>query len=65
VDVGSAGVSSAFNVGIAAGSYLGGVLIASQGVRSVTSAGALFTLAALVVTCADIAIARRSGLGQW
>lgn len=63
VDVGSAGVSSAFNVGIAAGSYLGGVLIASHGVRSVTSAGALLTLAALVVVCADIAIARRFGLG--
>jgi DHA1 family L-arabinose/isopropyl-beta-D-thiogalactopyranoside export protein-like MFS transporter/DHA1 family inner membrane transport protein len=63
VDVGSAGVSSAFNAGIAAGSYLGGVLIASHGVRSVTSVGALFTLVALVLVCADIAIARRSAAG--
>ncbi len=46
-DIASAGSGSAFNVGIAGGSLLGGALIDHSGVRSVTVAGALLTAAAL------------------
>ncbi|WP_182886744.1 MFS transporter [Microbispora sp. H10885] len=47
VDLASAGTSSAFNVGIAAGSMLGGALIAGPGVHSVTLAGAVLAAVAL------------------
>ncbi|MEV5741583.1 MFS transporter [Microbispora rosea] len=46
-DIASAGSGSAFNVGIAGGSLLGGALIDHSGVRSVTVAGAVLTAAAL------------------
>ncbi|WP_169948650.1 MFS transporter [Microbispora sp. H11081] len=47
-DIASAGSGSAFNVGIAGGSLLGGALIDHSGVRNVTMAGALLTATALV-----------------
>ncbi|MFI7628859.1 MFS transporter [Microbispora rosea] len=46
-DIASAGSGSAFNIGIAGGSLLGGALIDHSGVRSVTVAGAVLTAAAL------------------
>ncbi|GIH72954.1 MFS transporter [Sphaerimonospora thailandensis] len=48
-DMASAGTGSAFNVGIAGGSLLGGALIDHTGVRSVTVAAAVLTAAALAV----------------
>ncbi|WP_432926283.1 MFS transporter [Microbispora sp. CA-135349] len=48
-DIASAGSGSAFNIGIAGGSLLGGALIDHSGVRSVTVAGAVLTAAALGV----------------
>ncbi len=48
-DMASAGTGSAFNIGIAGGSLLGGALIDHTGARSVTVAGAVLTAAALAV----------------
>ncbi|MEH1128414.1 MFS transporter [Micromonospora sp. CPCC 206061] len=48
-DIASAGISSAFNAGIAGGSLLGGVLVDTAGVRSVALAGALLVAAAVAV----------------
>ncbi|MEJ3746180.1 MFS transporter [Actinomycetes bacterium KLBMP 9797] len=53
-DMASAGVSAAFNVGIASGSLLGAALIGWTGVRSVALAGALLTATALAVALTDI-----------
>ncbi|MFC6160392.1 MFS transporter [Kribbella jiaozuonensis] len=51
-DIASAGASSAFNVGIAAGAFVGGALIDHTTVRSVALAGGLLTaIAALVMLC--------------
>ncbi len=52
-DLASAGTGSAFNVGIAGGSLLGGALLDGPGVRSVALAGACLTAAALVVLAAE------------
>jgi DHA1 family L-arabinose/isopropyl-beta-D-thiogalactopyranoside export protein-like MFS transporter/DHA1 family inner membrane transport protein len=57
-DTASAGTSSAFNFGIAAGSFLGSVLIAHVGVRYVPLAGGLLTTAALVIIVAEPALVR-------
>ncbi|KAB8182247.1 MFS transporter [Microbispora catharanthi] len=61
-DIASAGSGSAFNVGIAGGSLLGGALIDHSGVRSVTVAGALLTAAALAALLCErwVAPARAS-----
>jgi len=58
-DMASAAISSAFNIGIAAGSLLGGLLIANVGTRSVALAGGLLTAAALVILLGDMRLARR------
>jgi predicted MFS family arabinose efflux permease len=52
-DLANAGVSSAFNVGIAGGSLCGGVLVEAFGVRSVAVIGGLVTTAALVLALGD------------
>lgn len=52
-DIASAGTGTAFNVGIAGGSLLGGALIDHAGVRSVTAAGAVLTAAALAVLLSE------------
>jgi DHA1 family L-arabinose/isopropyl-beta-D-thiogalactopyranoside export protein-like MFS transporter/DHA1 family inner membrane transport protein len=52
-DLASAGVSTAFNAGIAAGSLLGGVLLPGPGPRLLALVGALLTLAALGVLAVD------------
>ncbi len=59
-DIAAAGISSAFNVGIAAGSLLGGVLITGAGVRSIALAGALLVGAALAITLSETIFAGRS-----
>ena len=58
-DIASAGSSSAFNVGIAAGALLGGVLVDSIGVRSVALAGGLLTTLALAGMLTEPWVARR------
>ncbi|MET7397268.1 MFS transporter [Dactylosporangium sp. NPDC005572] len=46
-DIASAGVSTAFNVGIAAGSLVGGLMLPVWGAQSLALTGAVLTLAAL------------------
>ncbi|GIJ71963.1 MFS transporter [Virgisporangium ochraceum] len=48
-DLAGAVLSSGFNVGIAAGSFIGGALVATAGVRSVAFAGGLITVVALMI----------------
>jgi predicted MFS family arabinose efflux permease len=48
-DIASAGISSAFNAGIAGGSLLGGVLVDTVGVRGVAPVGALLVAVAVAV----------------
>ncbi|WP_406044558.1 MFS transporter [Micromonospora sp. NBC_00898] len=52
-DLASAGVSTAFNVGISAGSLLGGVLLPGPGPRLLGLIGGLLTLVALAVLAVD------------
>ncbi|MEU8295928.1 MFS transporter [Micromonospora sp. NPDC048909] len=52
-DLASAGVSTAFNAGIAAGSLLGGILLPGPGPRLLALIGGLLTLAALGVLAVD------------
>jgi DHA1 family inner membrane transport protein len=47
-EIAAAGVSTAVNVGISAGSLVGGLLLSGYGVRSIALVGALITLVALV-----------------
>ena len=56
-DMASAGMSTAFNVGITAGSLIGGLLLPTFGVRSTALVGAVFTGAALAVALAEPALA--------
>lgn len=57
-DLASAGVSSAFNVGIASGSFLGGALIGWFGVRSVALVGGILVAAAVGLLLSDGLLAR-------
>jgi DHA1 family L-arabinose/isopropyl-beta-D-thiogalactopyranoside export protein-like MFS transporter/DHA1 family inner membrane transport protein len=57
-DLASAGGSSAFNVGIASGSFLGGVIIDQAGVRAVALAGALITAVAVLLLLAEPRLAQ-------
>jgi predicted MFS family arabinose efflux permease len=57
-DVAGAGSSTAFNVGIAVGSLLGGGLIQTAGVRSVALAGAALAAAALALLLAEPRLTR-------
>lgn len=59
-DLASAGISTSFNVGIAGGSLLGGVLLPGQGPRPLALVGGLLTLVALAILAAD---ARRRTAG--
>ncbi len=52
-DIASAGVSTAFNVGIAGGSMLGGALLPGPGPRLLALVGGLLTLVALAVLAVD------------
>jgi DHA1 family L-arabinose/isopropyl-beta-D-thiogalactopyranoside export protein-like MFS transporter/DHA1 family inner membrane transport protein len=59
-DLASAGISSAFNAGIAGGSLLGGGLLPGLGARPLALAGGLLTLSACLLLAAD---ARRARTG--
>ncbi|WP_433615732.1 MFS transporter [Dactylosporangium sp. CA-139114] len=59
-DLASAGGSSAFNVGIATGSFVGGVIIDHAGVRSVALAGALIAVVAVALLLAEPHLTRTS-----
>jgi DHA1 family L-arabinose/isopropyl-beta-D-thiogalactopyranoside export protein-like MFS transporter/DHA1 family inner membrane transport protein len=61
-DIASAGASSAFNVGIAAGAFVGGALIDHTTVRSVALAGGLLTAVAALVMLCEPWLARRQPL---
>lgn len=52
-DMASAGSSSAFNIGIAAGSFVGGLIIENNGVRTVALAAAVLIAVALGVVLVD------------
>jgi predicted MFS family arabinose efflux permease len=58
-DLASAGTSSAFNVGIAAGAFIGGGLVDGVGVRSVALVGALLAAAAVLTLLCEPLLARR------
>jgi DHA1 family L-arabinose/isopropyl-beta-D-thiogalactopyranoside export protein-like MFS transporter/DHA1 family inner membrane transport protein len=57
-DLASAGTNTAFNVGIAAGAFIGGGLIDGAGVRSVALVGGMLTAAALTGMLAEPRLAR-------
>ncbi len=58
-DMASAAISTAFNIGIAAGSFVGGLLISSVGVRSVALVGGLLAATALIIMLSDARVSRR------
>jgi DHA1 family L-arabinose/isopropyl-beta-D-thiogalactopyranoside export protein-like MFS transporter/DHA1 family inner membrane transport protein len=58
-DIASAGMSSAFNVGIAAGAFVGGALIDTTTVRSVALVGGLLAAIAALVMVGEPMLARR------
>jgi DHA1 family L-arabinose/isopropyl-beta-D-thiogalactopyranoside export protein-like MFS transporter/DHA1 family inner membrane transport protein len=60
-DIASAGTSSAFNVGIAAGAFVGGALIDATTVRSVALVGGLLTAAGFLVMLCEPLLTRRRG----
>jgi DHA1 family inner membrane transport protein len=59
-DMASAGTSSAYNLGIAAGSLLGGVALDLAGVRATALVAGAFILTALAVALAEPLLARQS-----
>jgi predicted MFS family arabinose efflux permease len=60
-DIAAAGTSCAFNVGIAAGSFLGGALIEHPGTRSVALVGGLLAASALATLAAESLLVGRGG----
>lgn len=58
-DLALAGTSTAFNVGITAGAFLGSLLLPAAGVRSTALAGAALTLAAFAVVLAEPLVSTR------
>ena len=52
-DLASAWTSSAFNIGIAGGSFLGGIILPAFGARPLALVGGALTLAALAVLSVD------------
>ncbi|TDC44247.1 MFS transporter [Micromonospora sp. KC213] len=56
-DVASAGNSAAYNVGIAAGSLLGGIVLPALGVRATALVGGIVLLLALAVALAETGVA--------
>jgi DHA1 family L-arabinose/isopropyl-beta-D-thiogalactopyranoside export protein-like MFS transporter/DHA1 family inner membrane transport protein len=63
-DLASAGISTAFNVGIAGGAFLGGGLLDSSGVRSVALVGGLLAVVALVIMTADRPVLARRAIAM-
>jgi predicted MFS family arabinose efflux permease len=62
-DMAGAGTSTAFNVGITAGAFVGSVLLRGAGVRSTALAGAVLTLVAFVVVLAEPAFSSQRHVG--
>ncbi|MEU5902965.1 MFS transporter [Micromonospora sp. NPDC047527] len=60
-DIASAGVSTAFNAGIAGGSLIGGVLLPTSGARPLALVAGLLTLVALTLLTVDARRARAAG----
>ena len=58
-DLAAAGTSTAFNIGITLGAFVGSLLLPVFGVRATALAGVLFTLAALAVVLAEPRLATR------
>jgi DHA1 family inner membrane transport protein len=58
-DLAAAGTSTAFNIGITLGAFVGSLLLPVFGVRVTALAGMLFTLAALAVVLAEPRLATR------
>lgn len=58
-DLAAAGTSTAFNIGITLGAFVGSLLLPVFGVRVTALAGMLFTLAALAVVLAEPRLASR------
>jgi predicted MFS family arabinose efflux permease len=58
-DMASAGTSTAFNTGITAGAFFGGVLLPGPGVRSTALVAALVSLAAFAIVLAEPALSSR------
>lgn len=58
-DMASAALSSAFNIGIASGSFVGGLLLTTVGVRSVALVGGLLAATALTIMLSDARVSRR------
>ena len=59
-DLASAGLSTAFNVGITAGALFGSLLVDGVGVRSTALVGAILTVAALAAVLIEPRLARRT-----
>ncbi|HEY7271148.1 MAG TPA: MFS transporter [Actinoplanes sp.] len=59
-DLASAVFSATFNVGIAAGALLGGILLSAVGVRSTYLAAGLLTVAAVAILVSEPIVSRRS-----
>jgi predicted MFS family arabinose efflux permease len=58
-EIASAGTSTAFNVGITAGAWLGSVLLPGAGARSTALVGALLSLVAFAIVLAEPAFSSR------
>lgn len=58
-DLAAAGTSTAFNIGITLGAFIGSLLLPGFGVRVTALSGAVFTLAALAVALAEPRLATR------
>ncbi|HEY0001440.1 MAG TPA: MFS transporter, partial [Actinoplanes sp.] len=58
-DMANAGTSTAFNVGITAGAFLGSVLLPEFGARSTALAGTVLTLLALAVVAIEPTVSSR------
>jgi DHA1 family inner membrane transport protein len=58
-DIASAGNSAAFNVGVAGGALVGGLLLPHFGVRSTALAGSVFAVLALAIVIGEPLVVRR------
>ena len=60
-DIASAGFSSAFNVGVAAGPVIGGLVLSGPGLRSTALAGGLLASLALAVILSEPFVGKIAG----
>jgi DHA1 family inner membrane transport protein len=62
-DLASAGTSAAFNVGIAGGAFLGGIVLSASGLRSTALVGGVVVVVALIAVAIDPLVAPARGIG--